>query len=236
MDRLTQTQWQVERAALARLVDEYLSLKAAAENSSGDVTALAELASRIREKKRTLAKNNPWAYWWPSVRCALILSTMAIAVLFVLLAAKAILSPKVWRASYFQNLHHQGEPVVVEESRVEHFWTSAPYPEVPVQNFSAIWSSCLKIPSSMWLGFALASDADARFFIDDKLMIDNHQTSPEHRERRIGLVLPPGNHSLRVEYAHRSGRVKIVLRSSDLQGRSWSSLYVLPRSPDDACR
>ncbi len=104
--------------------------------------------------------------------------------------------------------------------------TNAPGPNVPRNNWSAIFTSSANFPTTDNYQFTLSVDGGARVFVDDVLII-NQWFSAGLRTVTADVSLSAGLHSLRVEYykAGASARVALSWRVnySGWEGRYYNS-------------
>ena len=78
-----------------------------------------------------------------------------------------------WRAEYYSNMGLSGLPVVVrDETAVNYNWGyGTPAPQIPVDNFSARWTTNLSLAPGRYR-FAATSDDGVRVWVNNQLIID----------------------------------------------------------------
>ena len=79
------------------------------------------------------------------------------------------------KVSYFDNVSLSGEPkVVLTEKSINHVWNgNKPNENIPQDIFSARWEGYLKAPKTGKYILNVASDDGVRFYVNDKLLIDD---------------------------------------------------------------
>jgi beta-glucosidase len=118
------------------------------------------------------------------------------------------------KAEYFNNKDLQGEPVAtrVDEQLNFNWFTNAPLPQMPTDNFSARWTGFFVPPSSGTYQLGARADDGIRIYLDDKLVVE------DWRDRGAKTVTKPveleagRKYRLRVEYYDRYhiGEVHLV--------------------------
>ncbi len=78
-----------------------------------------------------------------------------------------------WRAEYFGNTTLSGAPLLVrDEQAIDYNWGfGSPAPQVPVDNFSARWTTTVTLPAGRY-EFIASSDDGIRVFVNDTAIID----------------------------------------------------------------
>ncbi len=106
---------------------------------------------------------------------------------------------------YFANRNLDGEPVRTETThRLEQVWIGSVLPQVEPANFSARLTGTFKVPESGAYELGLSSVGSSRLFVDDKLIVNLWDSTPQAHERsRTGAIeLVAGRvYSIRIEYA-----------------------------------
>ena len=140
-----------------------------------------------------------------------------------------------WRAAFFSNPELSGPAVAVARyGAIDADWGEAPpLRDVPADNFSSRWDTCLTLDDPLRVTFQLASDDGARLAIDGETIIDNWTIHPWASVDR-GTILGRGTHHLRVDYFEETGEAAVRLTASVplLTARYLS----LPAEPFDAAQ
>lgn len=111
--------------------------------------------------------------------------------------------PGKWRGAYFPYDNFNGVPVVRRDDDIAFNWgRRRPMVNIPADNFSVRWDSCLEIHSPTRAAFQLISNNDSRLYIDGNLAVDNWNNKGR-RTRGSWYDLTSGTHHLRVEYRER---------------------------------
>jgi beta-glucosidase len=118
------------------------------------------------------------------------------------------------KGEYFSNKDLQGQPVATRvDSQLNFNWfTNAPFPEMPTDNFSARWTGVFIPPASGTYQLGARVDDGIRIYLDDKLLVE------DWRDRGAKTVTKPveleagRKYKLRVEYYDRYhiGEVHLV--------------------------
>jgi hypothetical protein len=108
--------------------------------------------------------------------------------------------PETWHAEYYANPDLGGQPVLVREDADVNFdWgPGSPGASVPVDNFSARWTRDVWTPDANYR-FILQADDGVRFWVDDRLLIDEWHISTGD-SYRVKVHLSEGVHRLTIEY------------------------------------
>lgn len=106
-----------------------------------------------------------------------------------------------WRGEYFDNKDLAGTPrVVITNDQINFNWAqSAPYPEIPADNFSVRWTANPNFPQTGLYRFRVGADDGIRLYIDNVLIINDWQGG-SFRTTTRDVQLTAGAHNLRVEY------------------------------------
>jgi beta-glucosidase len=109
------------------------------------------------------------------------------------------------KGEYFNNKDLQGEPAVtrIDEQLNFNWFTNAPVPQLPTDNFSVRWTGFFTPPSSGTYQLGARVDDGIRIYLDDKLLVE------DWRDRGAKTVTKPveleagRKYKLRVEYYDR---------------------------------
>lgn len=135
--------------------------------------------------------------------------TAVLLAVFALFALTAALSAAPvadfgtgWVAQYFSNPSLSGAPTITEAapSGINFNWASgSPNPAIPVDNFSARFSSSQMFPSAGTYQFVITSDDGARVLFDGALVYDQFVPRAQTTDT-FELTISAGAHSIVVEY------------------------------------
>ncbi|MFL6211280.1 MAG: glycoside hydrolase family 3 C-terminal domain-containing protein [Pyrinomonadaceae bacterium] len=118
------------------------------------------------------------------------------------------------RAEYFDNKDLQGPPVATRtDAQLNFDWfTDAPVPQLPTDNFSARWTGALVPQASGPYKLGLTVDDGARLYLDDKLVIDDWHDHNAHTVTQPVELVSGRAYKLRIEYYDRyaSATAKLV--------------------------
>lgn len=109
-----------------------------------------------------------------------------------------------WHAEYFGNTTLSGAPLLTRsEQSINYDWGfGSPAPQVPVDNFSARWTTSVNLPAGRYL-FNVSSDDGMRVFVNDTVVIDawfDRAVASFTAEKDLS-----GPTTIRVEYYERTG-------------------------------
>ena len=155
---------------------------------------------------------------------------MLVLVLIPVVVALALTVPDYregpWRAQYFANPELSGEPVLERrDGDIKFDWKRmSPTDELPDDQFSIRWDTCMELPEDLEIAFQLISDDGSRLFVDGEQVVDNWG---QHGERSRGGERPlaAGMHHVRVEYFDERHAASVELRAS-LRGEAPQPLPV----------
>ena len=84
-------------------------------------------------------------------------------------------APGSWRALYYDNPELAGEPTAaVTNAEVDFYWgDGAPRGDIPRDDFSVRWDTCLRVDDPVRATFELGSDDGAYLLVDGQTIIDN---------------------------------------------------------------
>lgn len=109
-----------------------------------------------------------------------------------------------WQAEYFGNTTLTGAPLLTRsEAAINYDWGfGSPAPQVPVDNFSARWTSSVNLPAGRYQ-FRASTDDGVRVFVNDTVVIDawfDRAVADFTAEKDLS-----GPTTIRVEYYERTG-------------------------------
>lgn len=132
-------------------------------------------------------------------------------VYYVHVPAEQLAAIQGWDARYFGSSEEQASQAVTRhEEAIEFDWPNdAPLP----QPFNAEWRGVLAAETFGPYQFGLVSPAEAELFIDENLVLSLSDDGP--REAATALVLPRGNHNMRVTARSGEGPVQLMWRTPD---------------------
>jgi PKD repeat protein len=116
-----------------------------------------------------------------------------------------------WKGEYYDNRNLNGAPILVRNDPVVNFYwgQGAPGPGLPVDNFSVRWSRNAYFRAGSYR-FTIRVDDGARFWVDNKLVIDQWRDSAA-TTYTAEMNLSEGDHNLRLEYYERGNDALIQL-------------------------
>jgi len=127
-------------------------------------------------------------------------------------------STAVWRAEYFNNMTLGGNPVVVrDEAAINFNWGSgSPAPQVPVDQFSARWTSSPNLAAGRYR-FVATTDDGVRVYVNNQLIIDSWFDRPA-ATFTAEFNVPGGSTPIRVEYYENTGVAEARFSYSQIGG------------------
>lgn len=123
-----------------------------------------------------------------------------------------------WRAEYFNNMALSGSPVVVrDEAAINFNWGfGSPASQVPVDNFSARWTSSPSFAPGRYR-FVATTDDGVRVYINNQLVIDAWFDRPASTFT-AEFNAPGGPLPIRVEYYENTGLAEARFSYSQIGG------------------
>ncbi|MFC2031289.1 PKD domain-containing protein [Chloroflexota bacterium] len=117
-----------------------------------------------------------------------------------------------WKSEYFDNPEVSGAPVVVRnEVVIDHNWgTGSPAPGVPSDNYSVRWTNTSPVAAGEYFIIAYG-EGGIRVWLDERLLIDDWQSSGLRTLTAETGPLSEGDHSARVEYFKQTGNGSITV-------------------------
>lgn len=114
-----------------------------------------------------------------------------------------------WTAQYYSNQNLSGSPtVIVSENTPNHDWgSSAPFNNMPADNFSVRWTSLQTLNAGTYR-MTVRADDGVRVFVNGQLYI-NEWHSATGATYAADVTLPFGQHNFMIEYYEASGRAFI---------------------------
>jgi beta-glucosidase len=120
------------------------------------------------------------------------------------------------RAEYFANLELAGDPAVTLVDPYVWIWnTMPPRPEVPHENYSVRWSGYIYVSEAgpRTYGFDTV-EFGYRFYLDDKLVIDNWSKKRNKKDKYTANFAKPGWYPIKIEYKDKPGAFRFRLAQS----------------------
>ena len=113
--------------------------------------------------------------------------------------------PSGFLAHYFDNMTLAGTPKLTRtDAAINFVWDSAsPDPALPADKFSVRWTKTQDFAAGTY-NFTLKSDDGIRFWIDDKLIVDDW-TDHAMKTYNPAAILTSGSHTLTIEYYENGG-------------------------------
>lgn len=124
------------------------------------------------------------------------------------------------QGEYFANVKLAGEPAHLRTETSPDFWwfSNSPIPEIPVERFSARWTSDLRAPASGYYILQLSNSGVCRLTLDGELLFDsaapNHDKFEEGVNIRLNQVELEANkpYRLQIDFAKYEGQEYAHLR------------------------
>jgi len=139
-------------------------------------------------------------------------------------------SDPTWLASYWNNIHLAGAPVLQRaEANIDYNWGSgSPAPDVVnADYFSARWTRYIDVTPGTYV-FTATADDGIRIWVDDALIIDQWYERPA-TTYTAEKHLSAGHHLIRVEYFEKTGlavaKVQWQLKSQPPETPQWRGEY-----------
>jgi len=130
----------------------------------------------------------------------------------VLIAAFLIFKPdnSKWEAEYYSNPDLNGEPTLIRsEEKLKHNWhVGSPNSILPIDNFSARWTTFLEVKTPTTVTFNVTSDDGVRVIIDDETVIDSWHPQAG-KKKKYSESLGIGRYKIVVEYFERFASANI---------------------------
>ncbi len=230
-DRVRAARWMAQTKTETHRVAEELertrSAPEAGENLPDGVTrdALRRHARVLQAEALSLVQPRlgPRArrfVWWGLAGAA------AFATLLLVVSAgrvPVVNEPKThgWLGRYYAAADFTGTPIVRYDDSVSFRWArAAPLEDLPADDYSIRWDSCLSLNAPRTVHLRLRSDDGSRLFVDDERVIDNWRRQATRLVERE-ITLDRGAHHLRVEYFEGGGDAQVSL---ELRGISREQL------------
>lgn len=124
---------------------------------------------------------------------------------------RAATDPK-WIARYYPDLGFQGEPLTRPVHAIRFDWAgdAAIEHELPSDQFSARFDTCLEVSHDDLIELTLRSDDGSRVLVDGEVVVDNWNSAGDQVARGT-IRLGTGRHHLRVEYFDEVGHAAVSL-------------------------
>lgn len=147
------------------------------------------------------------------------------------------LFPQPWRGVYFMKKHHEGASVIRHDPAIDFDWgRDSPMDEIPINEFSVRWDTCMRIDADTDVTFQVISDDGTRVFVDGQLEILN-RTRGQSQSRGKTVHMQKGLRHLRVEFNEYEGNAHVQLFASfagEPPRRIPTSMVSAPTGPIDA--
>jgi beta-glucosidase len=118
------------------------------------------------------------------------------------------------RGEFFDNRELQGKPVATRVDKEINFnwFTNAPVPQLPTDNFSARWEGKLAPATSGTYELGARADDGVRVFLDDKLLVENWRDGGARTVTKRVELEAGREYKLRIEYYERyaNGELRLV--------------------------
>ncbi|GAB2735939.1 PA14 domain-containing protein [Streptomyces bullii] len=145
-------------------------------------------------------------------------------------AATSCTSP-VFKRQFYANTTLSGAPKKVDcDSRIDQDWgTGAPATGLPKDNFGVRWTVTRDFGSGGPFSFAVASRDGIRVYLDGVREVDLWKNVATTQKKTVDVTVPPGRHTLRVDYVNWTGAANVAF---DYYPRNGSSIdKVKPLAP-----
>jgi hypothetical protein len=174
-----------------------------------------ELSAAVQQLEQTL--------WGPQRRLDARRRTIRIAAMVALAFAPVLVwtafdPPDVregpWRGEYYATRDFTGEPILRRDGNIKFDWhEGGPTLDLPTDDFSIRWDTCMTIEEAVDYTFQLVSDDGSRLYVDGQLVVDNWGSHAE-RSRGGKIDLEPGVHHIRIEYFDAKADATVELAAS----------------------
>ncbi|MGC9333511.1 MAG: PA14 domain-containing protein [Anaerolineae bacterium] len=116
-----------------------------------------------------------------------------------------------WLGEYFDNMYLAGDPVYFRNDVVIDFdWgTGSPDPRIAPDQFSARWTRQAEFGGGYYR-FVVSSDDGVRLWLDGSLVVNEWHDGYIFDDSAV-VYLPPGQHSLHLEYYENTGQARVRL-------------------------
>ena len=119
---------------------------------------------------------------------------------------------KGWRGQYFNNGSTSGEPFLVRDDADVNFdWgTDSPAPGVRLDGFSVLWERVVDFEGGHYL-FSIQKRGGARIWVDGQRVLSHYHNDSSTPTFSHEIFLPPGPHTVRVQYRDTGGSALVRL-------------------------
>ena len=127
---------------------------------------------------------------------------------------------RTWWAEYYNNTNLTGWKIVERhEAAIDFDWQfgSAEWGKLNPDNFSARFTRVLTVEEETSYRATLTADDGARVFVNDELLIDRWNATPQE-SLSAEITLEPGDHRLRVEYFDYVGTALLIFDFEPIRG------------------
>jgi len=134
-----------------------------------------------------------------------------------------------WKGVYWANLDLRGSPSLIrDDAYIDFNWgTGSPGAGIPGDGFSARWTRSMAFEEGLYR-FTLHVDDGVRFWVDDRLLIDDWRNGSLRELTKDYVLGGTGAHSLRVEYYDNLGQARMHMswfRVGDATYAGWKGEY-----------
>jgi uncharacterized protein YgiM (DUF1202 family) len=147
--------------------------------------------------------------------------------------AGTVYGAATWNASYFNNKDLFGSAVLTRTDGDVNFDWGAGSPDsskVPVDNFSARWTTTFNFPAPGRWRFTVGADDGIRMWIDVTQIVNEwHGNAEGFKSYDVDVyALTAGNHDLKVEYFDATGNAKVSVRWQQVDATTGTSATAAP--------
>ncbi|MCP4164916.1 MAG: LysM peptidoglycan-binding domain-containing protein [Chloroflexi bacterium] len=115
-----------------------------------------------------------------------------------------------WRGYYYANTGLSGQVVRTEQvHKIDFDWGIGSPLQLPLDGFSAVWTGRFDLDEGGYR-FLVSSDDGARLYLDNRLVLNAWRNQPV-TGYFVDMIVPKGEHSLRLEYYDIGGDASISL-------------------------
>ncbi|MFF3450691.1 PA14 domain-containing protein [Streptomyces sp. NPDC002667] len=118
----------------------------------------------------------------------------------------------VYKRQFYANTTFSGTPKKTDcDSAIDQNWGSgAPAAGLPSDNFGVRWTVTRDFGSGGPFSLPVATQDGIRVYLDDLRKIDLWKNVSATRSKTVGLTIPAGKHTLRVDFANWTGKANVT--------------------------